>query len=110
MVRRGELKYVAWGTGEQHHPQLFNLTADPDEWVNLAGPEMLRADRARYDQYQEVVKDMDKLLRNSIDYPSVTREVAQYNLKMAQWWMNTEPKWRGVLNGTQEASRPQPPG
>merc|ERR1711988_2001971 len=102
MVRRCEMKYVAWGTGAEHHPQLFNLTADPDEWANLADPELLRTDPVQHKRYQAVVEDMDALLRKSIDYPSVTREVARYNLRMAEWWMNTEPNWQGVLNGTKE--------
>jgi hypothetical protein len=29
MIRKGEMKYVVWGTGKQHPPQLFNLTSDP---------------------------------------------------------------------------------
>ena len=36
MVRQGEMKYTAWGTGAEHPPQLFNLTADPGEMHNLA--------------------------------------------------------------------------
>merc|ERR1712232_964394 len=109
MVRRGSLKYVVWGTGEQHHPQLFNLTADPDEWINLADPDLRLTDASSYGYYQLVIKDMDALLRSSIDYPSITVEVARYNLKMAHWWMKAEPKWHGILNGTKEGSWPQPP-
>lgn len=30
MIRKGEMKYVVWGTGKQHPPQLFNLTSDPN--------------------------------------------------------------------------------
>jgi len=107
MVRQGDLKYVVWGTGEEHLPQLFNLTADPDEWSNLADPTV---DPSHYHRHQQSGKDMDALLRTYIDYPSITREVAQYNLNMARWWMNTEPHWAGVLSGTQDASWPQPPG
>lgn len=30
------MKATFWGTGKEHPPQIFNLTADPDENDNLA--------------------------------------------------------------------------
>jgi hypothetical protein len=111
MIRRGEMKYVAWGTGQEHEPQLFNLTADPEEWANLANPRSYGpglSERHRRQHNLAVASRMDALLRKSIDYPAVTREVAQYNLDMARWWIRSEPHWRGVLSGTHPASRPQP--
>eukprot|EP01051_Picozoa_sp_SAG22_P015367 SAG22_NODE_1996_length_3186_cov_23.257856_4_plen_79_part_00 len=38
MVRRAEMKLVAWGTGKEHPFQLFNLTRDPDEVRSKALP------------------------------------------------------------------------
>ena len=128
MIRRAEMKLVVWGTGEQHEPQLFNLTADPDEWHNLArgvgtvDPVTRRyagstrpAARGKRRREQRhpflgLVNDLDALLRTDIDYPSVTRDVASYNIKMAKWWMGAEPHWKGVLGGTANASWSQPPG
>ena len=48
---------------------------------------------------QEVGR-LEKLLLGKIPYPEVTREVAQYNLDMAKWWVSSEPKWDCILNGT----------
>ena len=59
MIRRGEMKLVQWGSGEQHPPQLFNLTADPDEWHNLAlktSPE--------HAHYAPLLADLDALLKS----------------------------------------------
>merc|ERR1711907_852374 len=103
MLRRAEMKYVAWGTGVEHPPQLFNLTADPDEWHNLA----LHDNNGRW---APLIQELDSLLRTAINYPAVARDVARYNLEMARWWVKTEPNWRGVLNGSKLASHSQPPG
>lgn len=90
MVRKGEMKYVVWGTGKEHAPQLWNLTADPDENTNLAlGPGGAAA-----------VAPLDALLLKHVDYPAVSLDVAQYNLDMAHWWVANDPDWRSILNGT----------
>lgn len=106
MVRRGEMKYVAWGTGEQHEPQLFNVTSDPDEWVNLAaglgilhGPAKASAREVAAHPYGGLASELDALLRTDIDYPAVTLDVATYNIQMTRWWMGIESNWRGVLEG-----------
>ena len=113
MVRRAEMKYVAWGTGEQHEPQLFNLTADPDEWNNLAeglgqlfGARATSAEARAAHPYGALASELDALLRTEIDYPSVTRDVANYNMQMTRWWMGVESNWRGVLEGG-NATHPQ---
>ena len=69
MLRRAEMKYVVWGTGKEHPPQLFNLTADPNEWINLAV-------HPRGD-YSALVTELDTLLKTAIDYPEVARDVAR---------------------------------
>jgi hypothetical protein len=56
------------------HPlQLFNLSSDPDEWVNLA------LDKAN----QPLVDELDALLKTKIDYPEVARDVARYNIQVS---------------------------
>lgn len=100
MLRRGEMKLVQWGTGKQHPPQLFNLTADPDEWTNLA------QDPA----HATLVATLDTLLKSKIDYPEVTKDVARYNIQMARWWTSTEPKWKEILGGIGHSAKSQPPG
>eukprot|EP00730_Choanoeca_flexa_P007832 TRINITY_DN12397_c4_g1_i1.p1 TRINITY_DN12397_c4_g1~~TRINITY_DN12397_c4_g1_i1.p1 ORF type:complete len:567 (+),score=133.77 TRINITY_DN12397_c4_g1_i1:2620-4320(+) len=96
MLRTDDVKYIAWGTGEQHPPQLFNLTADPDEHVNLALDP----------SYHGLVGELDRELRGLINYPNVTMNVATYNQDMAKWWMSTESNWRAILNGSQTGNLP----
>ncbi len=104
MLRKGDMKLVQWGTGEQNPPQLFNLTADPDEWHNLA------LDTPGNAQYKPLLAELDKVLRAKIDYPEVAKDVARYNIQMARWWTRTEPNWRAVLAGKGLAEHSQPPG
>eukprot|EP00045_Choanoeca_perplexa_P018203 m.282010 g.282010 ORF g.282010 m.282010 type:complete len:561 (+) comp17744_c0_seq17:3-1685(+) len=96
MLRTADVKYIAWGTGTQHVPQLFNLTSDPNEYTNLA----LDPD------YSTLVSQLDQRLQSLIDYPNVTMEVAKYNQDMARWWMDTESNWRSILNGSETGNLP----
>ena len=43
---------------------------------------------------------LDAALREQVDYPAVTMDVAQYNIDMARWWMESTPGWAAVVNGT----------
>ena len=99
------MKLVQWGSGEQHPPQLFNLTADPDEWHNLALKTSLE-----HAHYAPLLADLDALLKSKVDYPAVAKDVARYNIQMARWWTQTEPKWREILGGTGHSDHSQPPG
>jgi arylsulfatase A-like enzyme len=73
MLRRGEMKLVQWGTGEQHPPQLFNLTADPDEWTNLAlGP-------VQTNPHAPLIAELDTLLKKKIDYPGTRYPITLFN-------------------------------
>ena len=69
-----------------------NLTADPNEMTNLA----LQKTPAVAAQ----IKSLDAALREQVDYPAVTMDVAQYNIDMARWWMESTPGWAAVVNGT----------
>ena len=79
------MKLVQWGSGEQHPPQLFNLTADPDEWHNLALKTSLE-----HAHYAPLLADLDALLKSKVDYPEVAKDVARYNIQMARWWTQTD--------------------
>ena len=68
MIRRGDMKYTVWGTGAEHPPQLFNISADPGETTSLHDTDTRHA---------ELVQELDALLRRSIDYPNVSLAVAK---------------------------------
>jgi len=92
MVREGEIKATFWGTGKQHPPQVFNLTADPDENHNLA---LEPANGG-------LVARMERLLLAQVDYPTVSMQVAEDNIAMAKWWTRNQTNWRCMVNGTCE--------
>jgi len=86
-------KYVVFGTGEEHPAQLFNLLKDPDEATNLATNEPTTVSR------------LDALLRTVIDYPSVAKDVANYNHDSLATWVNHTKNWKTlVTNGRWKAS------
>eukprot|EP01079_Euglenida_sp_SAG-EU17-18_P012469 gene12469-345_t len=78
MVRNDTWKYVVWGTGHEDPPQLFNLASDPNEDTNLALDP----------KYSDLISSLDIFLRKYVEYPSVSNDVASYNVKMANWWVN----------------------
>jgi len=83
----GELKMIVWGSGAENPLIVYNLTADPDELVNVAGT--LRAD---------ALAALDAALRSKIDYPAVARDVATYSHTQFQYWANrTGPNWTEVV-------------
>ena len=61
-------RYTVWGSGAEHPPQLFNLTADPDEATSV---------HARDARHAALADELDALLRRSIDYPNVSMAVAK---------------------------------
>ena len=91
LVRRGDLKYVAWGDGTNAAaapPMLFDLRADPDENTNLAADPAFAAE----------VAALDAALRTEIDYPRVAREVALYNWEQMHGWINrTGANWTAAI-------------
>jgi len=90
MVREGEIKATFWGTGTEHPAQMFNLTSDPNENINLA----LNA------KNKKLLDHMEKLLLAQADYPKISMDVAKHNIDMAKWWIEDQPKWKCILNGT----------
>lgn len=92
MIRKGEMKYVVWGTGKEHPPQLFNVSSDPNEMTNLA--------LQKTPAVSALIAELDADLRKQVDYPAVSLDVATYNIDMARWWMDSTPTWAAVINGT----------
>lgn len=56
---------------------LLDLSQDPDELHDLGG------------EKKEIVQQMDERLRSLIDYPSVSREVDEYNRASFKDWRDS---------------------
>eukprot|EP01063_Lacrimia_lanifica_P000394 TRINITY_DN10199_c0_g1_i1.p2 TRINITY_DN10199_c0_g1~~TRINITY_DN10199_c0_g1_i1.p2 ORF type:complete len:567 (+),score=207.46 TRINITY_DN10199_c0_g1_i1:64-1764(+) len=91
LITDGVWKYVVFGTGAEVQPQLFHLTADPDEVTNLLA-------RALPDgAHLAKAGELDAALRAVVDYPSVARDVARYNHASFALWQRATPDWRAQL-------------
>ena len=86
MATDSEYKYVAYGDGQQVPAQLFNLTADESESVNLLVPPGNAAAEA-------IAARLDAQLRAQIDYPTVAHDVAKYQHDMFHWWVSNQSDW-----------------
>jgi arylsulfatase K len=71
MLRRGDWKYVVY---VGYSPQLFNLAEDPDEITNLA------------DRRPNVVAEMDRKLREIVDYDEVDARAKAYDKAAFREW------------------------
>lgn len=71
MLRRGRWKYIAY---VGYEPQLFDLEDDPDEIRNLAGVR------------PEVAAEMDRLLRQIVDYEAIDASVKDYDRRSFRQW------------------------
>ncbi|XP_042310784.1 arylsulfatase K isoform X3 [Sceloporus undulatus] len=74
MLRTDKWKYIAYGDGHSIFPQLFDLSADPDELMNIAT------------KFPEITQSLNKTLFSIIDYPSVSISVEQYNKQQFINW------------------------
>jgi len=78
MLRRGDLKYVAY---DGYAPQLFNLADDPHEVQDLAPTS------------GDQVAQMDARLRAIVDTEGVAHKVREYNkASFIQWRAETDPQ------------------
>ncbi|KAH0628093.1 hypothetical protein JD844_008812, partial [Phrynosoma platyrhinos] len=74
MLRTDKWKYIAYGDGHSVFPQLFDLSADPDELMNVATT------------FPEITQSLNKTLFSIIDYPRVSISVEQYNKQQFINW------------------------
>jgi len=90
LLRQGDYKYIAYGTGKENEPQLFNIKLDPSEQTNLA----------MKPQYKSKVQAMDQVLQSAISYGDVSNDVADYSKKMFMEWYMKKYDWRTTLPKT----------
>ena len=80
-------------------PQLFDLTTDPGELMDLAPTS------------PAAVAALDAQLRTLIDYPAVALDVAAYQKQQLRWWVNNTPGWeKEVVKQRWQASWEEAPG
>lgn len=77
MFRHGDWKYIVY-TG--YEPQLFNVKEDPDEIHNLAK------------NRPDIVKEMDDMFRQVVDYEEVAARNERYNKESFRKWREEEKK------------------
>jgi len=80
MIRQGDWKYIVFGQPTPapnvvyFPPQLFNVTADPEELTDL------------HEEYPLVVKQLDELLQKDILYEQVDAEVKKQDVACYMSW------------------------
>lgn len=83
-----DMKLVIYGTGNETEHQLFDLTKDPDEIINLGSNP----------SYTSVISSLEESLRSVVDYPRVALDVASYNLDSMKNWIEVTPQWRDKIH------------
>ncbi len=84
-------KLIIWGTGREVDSQLFDLTNDSNETINLIHD----AD------YELIIGILNTNLQSVVDYPAVAHDVAKYNRESFQQWKNEHlANWKELLNST----------
>ncbi|XP_015283683.1 PREDICTED: arylsulfatase K [Gekko japonicus] len=74
MLRTGKWKYIAYSDDHSVSPQLFDLSADPDELTNVAT------------KFPKMTQTLDRKLHSIIDYPKVSALVELYNKQQFIKW------------------------
>ncbi|NWX85201.1 ARSK Arylsulfatase, partial [Nothoprocta pentlandii] len=74
MLRTDTWKYITYSDGNSVPPQLFDLSADPDELENIAM------------KFPVVAHSLDKILRSIVNYPKVSSSVQEYNKREFISW------------------------
>ncbi|XP_005990056.1 arylsulfatase K isoform X2 [Latimeria chalumnae] len=74
MLRVDRWKYIAYADGYSVSPQLFDLSADPEELKNLAT------------KLPAILGFLDKKLRSILNYPEVSKLVHRYNKQQFTSW------------------------
>ena len=88
-------KLIQWGTGEQVPAQLFDLTEDPSEFTSLVSAS---APNGSDPALAPVLETLRANLLATIDFPSVARNVAQYNKDSLYAWVNHTKDWESAIH------------
>ncbi len=87
VIDENHYKYIVFGTGDQHEPQLFDLKNDPDETTNLA----------TNPNYECAIRRLDDLLLSVVNYRQVAQDVADYTHTSLGTWVNTTSDWKNIV-------------
>ncbi|XP_048359586.1 arylsulfatase K isoform X2 [Sphaerodactylus townsendi] len=86
MLRTGKWKYIAYSDDHSVSPQLFDLSADPDELTNVAT------------KFPKMTQSLNRKLHSIIDYPKVSALVEQYNKQeFIKWKHSVEQNYSDIL-------------
>ncbi|KAJ7335763.1 hypothetical protein JRQ81_013704 [Phrynocephalus forsythii] len=86
MLRTDRWKYLAYSDGRSVPPQLFDLSADPDELTNIAT------------KFPETTEYLNKILYSILNYPKVSALVEQYNKQQfINWKQNVGQNYSDIL-------------
>ncbi|XP_042547033.1 arylsulfatase K [Dipodomys spectabilis] len=80
MLLTNQWKYITYSDGVSIMPQLFDLSTDPDELINIAT------------KYPDFTSSLDQRLRSIINYPKVSASVHQYNKEQFIIWKESTGK------------------
>ncbi|XP_073480630.1 arylsulfatase K isoform X1 [Aquarana catesbeiana] len=87
MLRDNYWKYIAYSDGDSVSPQLFDLSADPDELRNVVT------------LYPDIVLSIEKKLRSIIDYKKISYNVHQYNKEeFIKWRASIGQNYTNVIS------------
>jgi len=85
-------KYIVYGNGTHGEVgvpnQLFELSKDPNEKINLSHETAFNGIRV----------EMEQNLRKVVDYAKVAQEVAQYGKDSFAWWANNTDNWQSAIH------------
>ncbi|XP_048187257.1 arylsulfatase K isoform X1 [Perognathus longimembris pacificus] len=80
MLLTNQWKYITYSDGVSILPQLFDLSSDPDELINIAT------------KYPDFTSSLDQRLRSIINYPKISASVHQYNKEQFIIWRESTGK------------------
>jgi len=97
LAREERFKLVVYGTGAEVPPQLFDMEADPGELDDLCGVKHGLHCEMASPAVRQIFRRLEQKIREEVDYPEVSRQVALYNWESFNKWTRTQPGWESIL-------------